>query len=65
MTAVPKLHQLNLIECEGKYVRIIQTAASKWIRSAWLQGCTLNQVISAVFDLIIQVMPVGKCVESG
>ena len=30
MTAVPRLHQLHLIECEGKCVRIIRTAASKW-----------------------------------
>ena len=34
MTAVPRLHQLDLIECEGKHVRIIQTAASKWKRLA-------------------------------
>lgn len=30
MTAVPRLHQLDLIECEGKCVRIIRTTAYKW-----------------------------------
>ena len=34
MTAVPRLHQLDIIDCEGKRVRIIQTAASKWKRLA-------------------------------
>ena len=34
MMAVPRLHQLDLIDCEDKRVRIIQTAASKWKRLA-------------------------------
>ena len=34
MTSVPRLHQLDLIECEDKRVRIIHAAASKWKRLA-------------------------------
>ena len=34
MTAIPRLHQLDLIDCEGKRVRIIHAAASKWRRLA-------------------------------
>ena len=32
--AVPRLHQLDLIECEGKHLRIIHAAASKWRKLA-------------------------------
>ena len=30
MTAVPRLHQLDLMEHEGKHVRIINITASRW-----------------------------------
>ena len=30
VSAVPKLHQLDLVKSNGKTVRVIQSAASKW-----------------------------------
>ena len=30
LTSVPRFHQLDLIECKGKRLRIIHAAASKW-----------------------------------
>jgi hypothetical protein len=49
MMAVPRLHQLDLMECEGKCVRIIKAAASKWRHLATrmhFEPCDISRIRS-------------------